>query len=170
MRQSLQRDNNSNYYKTRRIVPKAPESNSNWYIGLMTLIAMGMSLVSIYSIIIVLFGMLPGLIAMIVDQEPKRYISKIVLSFNATGLSIYLSRILFAKESANSLAVEYIIEPQTWLTIYSSAAVGWLIYWAIPHFAITLNNLKIQFRVQQLNLELEKLVQEWGDEIRFKNN
>ena len=149
---------------------RTSENNSNWYIGLMTLVAMGMSLVSIYSIIIVLFGMLPGLIAMIVDQEPKRYISKIVLSFNATGLSIYLSRILAAKESANAVAVEYIIEPQTWLTIYSSAAVGWIIYWAIPHFAITLSNIKIQFRIQQLNLELEKLVQEWGDEIRFKNN
>jgi hypothetical protein len=154
----------------KRKVKKTSTASSNWYIGLMTMVAMGMSIISIYSIIIVLFGMLPGLIAMIIDQEPKKYVSKIVLSFNFTGLCLYLSKIIAAHESANSMAIEFIISPQTWLTIYSAAAVGWMVYWAFPYFAISLNNLKIQFRVQQLNLELEKLVQEWGDEIRFKNN
>lgn len=145
-------------------------TSSNWYIGLMTMLAMAMSVISIYSIIIVLFGMLPGLIAMIIDQESKRFISKIVLSFNFTGLTLYLSKIISAHENANTIAVEFIINPKTWLTIYSSAAIGWLIYWAFPYFAITLNNLKIQFKIQQLNLELEKLVQEWGDDIRLKGN
>jgi len=107
---------------------KIPEGSSNWYIGLMTVIATGMSLISIYSIIIVLFGMLPGLIAMIVDQEPKRYVSKIVLSFNATGLSVYISKIIAAHESANALAIEFIMQQHTWLTIYSYAAIGYLVY------------------------------------------
>ena len=83
MRQAATRQNVMQKPRAFKKTTRTSENNSNWYIGLMTLVAMGMSLVSIYSIIIVLFGMLPGLIAMIVDQEPKRYISKIVLSFNA---------------------------------------------------------------------------------------
>ena len=142
-----------------------PVSSGQGYILSLTLAAMAMSLISAYSVIIVLFGMLPGLIAMIIDQEARRYISKIVLSFNATGFLPFLLKVL-KSSSSNTVAIEIIVDPRTWLTIYISASIGWLIYWILPYFFTSINNLKIQFRIQQLNFELERLVSEWGEEIK----
>lgn len=145
-----------------------PQTQGNGYILALTFSAMLMSLISAYSVIIVLFGMLPGLIAMIVDQDSKRYISKIVLSFNATGCLPFIIKIL-KSSSSNTAAMEMIVEPRTWLTIYASAAIGWALYWTFPHFFLAINNLKMQFRIQQLNYELDSLVTEWGDEIKSTN-
>ncbi len=152
-----------------KVAMKSSESSGNGYIIAITLAAAAISLVSVYSVIIVLFGMLPGLIAMIIDQEPRRYISRIVLTFNATGIMPYVAKILSSKGSSN-MAIEIIVEPKTWLMIYTAASVGWVIYWAFPQIAIMLNNLKTQIRLQKLNYDLEKLVVEWGDEIKFKKN
>ncbi len=51
---------------------KPRESSGNGYIIALTLAAMSMSYFSMYSAVVVMFGMLPGLIAMILDQEPRR--------------------------------------------------------------------------------------------------
>lgn len=142
-----------------------PVSSGQGYILTLTIAAMAMSLISAYSVIIVLFGMLPGLIAMIIDQEARRYISKIVLSFNATGCLPFLLKVL-KSSSSNAVAIEIIVDPRTWLTIYISASIGWFLYWILPYFFTSINNLKIQFRIQQLNFELERLVSEWGEEIK----
>ncbi len=143
------------------------ESSGNGYIIVLTLVAAAMSMYSMYSVVIVMFGMLPGLIAMIVDQDPRRYISKIVLTFNATGVVPYVVKILSGSGSG-SVAIEIIIEPKTWLTIYISASIGWLVYWIFPQIALFLNNVKTQIRLQKLNYDLDKLVEEWGDEIKTK--
>ncbi len=146
---------------------KPRESSGNGYIIALTLAAMSMSYFSMYSVVVVMFGMLPGLIAMIVDQEPRRYISKIVLTFNATGVVPFVAKIL-AGDGSSSIAIEIIIDPKTWLIIYISASFGWLVYWVFPQMAIFLHSIKAQVRLQKLNYDLEKLTHEWGDEIKTK--
>lgn len=143
------------------------ESSSNMYIIAITLSAMGVSLVSLYSVILVMFGMLPGLIAMIIDQETKRYISKIVLTFNAAGLAPFIAKVLSSKGSS-SIAIDMIIDPRTWLMIYLAASIGWIVYWAFPQIGIALNNMKTQIIIQKLNFEMDRLVEEWGDDIKSK--
>jgi uncharacterized membrane protein len=153
---------NSVLMKNRRV-----ENSSNGYIIAITLSAMVVSLVSLYSVILVMFGMLPGLIAMIIDQESKRYISKIVLTFNAAGVAPFIAKVL-SSNGANSVAVDMIIDPKTWLVIYIAASVGWIVYWLFPQVGIAMNSIKTQITVQRLNFEMEKLVQEWGDDIKSK--
>ena len=148
---------------------RSGETSGNGYIIAITLAAMCISVVSMYSVIIVMFGMLPGLIAMIVDQEPRRYISRIVLTFNATGVAPYIAKVLSGKGASN-MAIEIIIDPRTWLMIYTSATIGWLVYWGFPQAAIMFNNIKTQIRLQKLNYDLDKLVEEWGDDIKSKKN
>lgn len=140
-------------------------SSGTGYIVAISLMAMLISAYSMYSVIIVLFGLLPGLVAMIVDQEPKRYISKIVLTFNALGIAPFIIKIL-RSASGNGAAIEIIIDPRTWMMIFSGAAVGWVLYWVFPQIAIFLHNMKVNIRIKQLEIELAKLSNEWGDDIK----
>jgi len=133
---------------TGRAVRTPPSDNkiSNTYILVISLIAMGCSAISIYSVIIVLFGLLPGMVAIIVDQDRNHYISKIVLNYNAIGIVPFVFKIL-QSSNQNNMAISLIIDPRTWMLIFSSAALGWFVYW-------------------QLESELDKLAAEWGQEIR----
>lgn len=150
-----------------RVVRVQPSDSkiSNTYILIILLIAMGCSAISVYSVIIVLFGLLPGMVAIIVDQDRNHFISKIVLNYNAIGIVPYIFKI-FQSANPNNMAISLIIDPRTWMLIFSSAALGWLIYWAFPQAASAVQNVKSSIKVRQLEIELEKLSTEWGEEIR----
>lgn len=147
--------------------PSESSRIGNVYIIIICLAMLGISSISIYAVIILLFGLLPGLIAVIIDQEPNRFISKIVLSFNFSGIAPYIIRIIAeGSDSGNKLAVNLIIDPRTWMGIYGAAAFGWLVYYIFPQIAIMYNNITTQVRVKQLDKELSALTEEWGEEIK----
>lgn len=142
-------------------------SIGNFYIVILCLIGLGISAISMYAVIILLFGLLPGLIAVIIDQEPNKFISKIVLSFNFSGIVPYLIRIIAeGSDKGNKLAINLIIDPRTWMAIYGAAAFGWFVYWIFPQIAIMYSNITTQLKVKQLEKELSVLAEEWGEEIK----
>lgn len=137
---------------------------STVYITIISILALILSIISVYSVLLALFGILPGLVAMIIDQDRMRYISKIVVLYNVTGLAPFLVKIL-RSSSPNAVAVDIIVDPHSWMIVYSSAAIGWVIYWVFPHIAISIYTLKVNLRVAELENELKKLSLEWGNEI-----
>lgn len=151
--------------KRRVVAAKQSDTGVNTYLIGISVAAVAMSLVSMYAVVVVLFGLLPGLIAMIIDQDPKRFISKIVLSFNAVGIIQPIVTMMKAGGS-KSIGLEILIEPQTWLMIYSAASIGWAVYWIVPQLVVQAHNIKAQLRIQQLTFEMDRLTVEWGDEIK----
>lgn len=145
--------------------PTVSSSSGTGYVIAIVAMAMLVSAYSMYSVIIVLFGLLPGMVAMIIDQDPRRFISKIVLTFNGLGLAPFLIKIIRSK-SGNSVAIEIIIDPRTWMMIFAAAAVGWVLYWVFPQVALMLHNMKINLRIKHLEMEMSKLCGEWGDDIK----
>lgn len=138
--------------------------NATIYMIIISILALVLSVISVYSVLLSVFALLPGLVAMIIDQDRHHYISKIVILYNITGLAPYLVKIL-RSSSPNSIAIDIIVDPHSWLVIFSSAALGWIIYWVFPAIAIAIYNLKINLRTAELEAELKKLAAEWGNEI-----
>ena len=132
---------------------------------LMVLTSMAIAIISVYSVVILVFGLLPGLIAMVIDYDPRQYLSKIVISFNAVGVVPYLIQILNASV-ANVTAMKLITSPKTWLVIYASAGVGWVIYWMFPQIAMVMMPFQNKNKIETLNKELDELAEEWGEDVR----
>jgi hypothetical protein len=137
---------------------------STIYVTLFVLLSFCFYLISPYALILVIFGLLPGFIAIVIDQDRDRYISHIVTSLNIAGLVPYLYKIL--RYGSSSVAIELIIDPKTWLVIYSAAAVGWIIYWLIPQVAILFFTFITKSKINRLNAELDDLAREWGEDIK----
>lgn len=147
--------------------PAESSGMSNLYLILICFVGLGISAISMYAVIILLFGLLPGLIAVIIDQEHNKFISKIVLSFNFSGIVPYLIRIIAeGSDKGNKLAINLIIDPRTWMAIYGAAAFGWFVYWIFPQIATLYNNILTQIKIKQLDRELNLLAEEWGEEIK----
>ncbi len=138
--------------------------SSTLYTIVASVVALVLSVISVYSVLLTAFGILPGLVAVIIDQDKNRYISKIVMLYNITGLAPYLVKIL-QSSSPNAIAIDIIVDPHSWMIIFSSAALGWTIYWIFPQVAIFIYTFKINLRISDLETELKSLTSEWGNEI-----
>jgi ABC-type enterochelin transport system permease subunit len=143
--------------------------NLNFAIAIATFLIAGLWMVSIYSSIVFMFGMLPGLIAIVVDPEPDQFAAKIVSTFNLMGVAFYESQIIH-NLGMPSFGLNIALDPITWLMIYGAAAFGWLIYWIFPQFTFILINLRAQTKLLKLNSELNNLTAEWGEEIKSNIN
>ncbi len=128
------------------------------------IVALLFSLISPYSVILVLFGLLPSLIAMIIDPEKDGCIWKMVTLFNSIGILPYLIKI--SKSSGSAFVLEIIINPQTWMVIFTAASIGWILYWIFPQIAVLIKDLKINAKIAKLEKELDDLAKEWGEEIK----
>lgn len=135
------------------------------YIALAILCILLLSIYSAYLVLMIAFGVLPGMVAVLIDQERQKYISKIVMMFNIVGITPYIFKIVHNNDP-DFIAVDLMAEPITWMVIFGSAAIGWLIYWFFPEAALVFFDAKIENRISKLQKELDELCKEWGDDIR----
>ncbi len=142
------------------------KSGASVYVISIIFAALLLSIHSIYLVLIILFGILPAMVAILIDQEERKYISKIVLAFNLMGLIPYVIRILRGKGLSDSVAIDIMVEPVTWMIIYGYAAIGWLVYWLIPELGQIVNDWIINSKIHKLNDKIDVLSSEWGDEIK----
>ncbi len=131
-----------------------------------TVVVVAIAIFSTHTLFLILFGMLPGFIASIVDRYLSRDLTKIVILFNFSGISPYLVQILFHTDQVQEIAIKLILTPHTWLYIYTFSAVGWIVYRSFPNISLLIKNITIQLRINELTNELEKLTDEWGNEVR----
>ncbi len=136
----------------------------NVYFILICFLALSVSLISMYAVLLVLFGLLPAMIAIIIDQENQRYISKLVCIYNLIGIAPFIQKMV-KSSSPNTAAIEMILDPRSWMYIFASAAIGWAVYWLFPQLAITISKIHVASKIRELKTELDALTAEWGDEI-----
>lgn len=136
---------------------------------MITVAAVALAFFSAYSLFLLTFGILPAIVAIFVDGDPAKYLTRIVTSFNISGLMPYMIKLIFDPNAANAHATEYILDPYTWLVIYSASGTGWLIFWVFPATNALLTNFRIQIKVMELNNEMNTLVKEWGKDIQRSN-
>lgn len=121
--------------------------------------------VSVYSVVLLLIGLLPGFVAKLVDREPGQSLSKSVLALNIAALFFYLMHIVGAGIQANQIAINKVSDPYTWLVIYGACATGWLLDFYIPKAVIAFQLLQAYLKVRELQAEMNELKETWGNDI-----
>jgi hypothetical protein len=109
-------------------------------------------------------ALFPAFSAIILDRKPGRFSSKILCSFNLTGLCPYVIAI-FSGGSADSAAIGILYNPLSWLVIYGFAAVGWGIIYIIPQITLVFLEIKSKLMIKKIDDFQQKLVEEWGEEV-----
>ena len=109
-------------------------------------------------------GMVPTIVAMIVDRSKGRVRSWTVGFMNFAGCIPFLMEI-FKKGNHLDLAIKYIVEPRTIVVIYVAAAMGYLIDWAVTGIAASMQVSKAKARLKEIDKEQKELVERWGAEV-----
>ena len=114
--------------------------------------------------IVLAIGMLPSVVAYIVDRTGGKYLTITVALMNFCGTLPGITR-LWQFGQAYDAAGRIGLDPLHWLASYGAAAVGWVIYLSIPPILSVFYGRVTQTRIEGLKRKQADLVEVWGPEV-----
>src|SRR5690606_6801492 len=109
-------------------------------------------------------GMAPTRGAFIGDTTRGRYLTKCVAGRNFAGVMPFLYK-LWTTSHDMSTAIGLVTDLYVWLSMYSAAALGWLLFLGCPGMVATFRALNARRRIYMLREQQKSLINEWGESI-----
>ena len=114
--------------------------------------------------ILVFAGMIPTIIAFLIDQDARRSTTITVGLMNAAGVSPFVLT-LWEQGSTIKVSLGLLRHGMTWLVMYGSAAGGCVILFIIPPIVHVALIQKARHRIIELEKRQILLRSAWGDEV-----
>lgn len=119
---------------------------------------------SLPTVVLMFLGLLPAMVAFIVDDNPRKYATKCVVAANFAGTWFFLLR-LWTGDHSLAEAMAILTDVYAWLLMYSAAALGWLCYLWFPSIAALFMEMTAERRIAGLKLKQKKLIEAWGEGV-----
>ncbi|MBM3582720.1 MAG: hypothetical protein FJX37_12245 [Alphaproteobacteria bacterium] len=116
------------------------------------------------SMIVVLVGMVPTLIALVVDRNPRKLSAATIASLNFAGVLPYLVK-LWSKSQSLENALNIVVDVFALAVMYGAAGFGLMIYMTVPAFVASIFMVISQRRIAVLRETQRKIIDEWGESI-----
>jgi hypothetical protein len=102
-------------------------------------------------------GMVPTVVAYIVDLSPGRYACRCVASLNFAGVFPHILK-LWTTGHHMTGALKVAADPYAWLVMFSAAGLGWLLFIGVPGVSAALQSLNAKRTVESLKQRQRELV------------
>lgn len=117
------------------------------------------------SIVLLLIGMIPTIVALIIDRSPHKDQARSVGYLNFAGCLPWA--VDFWMSGGNFERVfEIVGDPLVLAVMYSAAATGWALCFIVRPFVAAYLAVAADIREAQLTKRQAELVEEWGEEVR----
>jgi len=120
---------------------------------------------SLPTLMVLFIGLLPSLVAALVERGGSRYAWLCVGGINLSGLAPWLFDLWFGHHTID-YAIHLITSVQVLLVAYGAAGIGWLIYLSVPPIVSTFTAMTSQRRSAVLISKQKKLEDLWGDGVK----
>ena len=120
--------------------------------------------VALPTVLLLSFGMLPSIVAAIVDRTEEKSATFCVGGLNFCGVFPYLFQ-LWLGDNSLSQATRELTDVFILAVMYGGAAMGWMLYLSLPPVIASFIQVMSQRRLQQLRETQRQIVEEWGDEV-----
>ena len=148
---------------------KPQQSGSLMLLGMVALFAsIILLLVSMASLLLVFFGMLPTLVSVLIDRSPQRFAFISVLAMNFAGVFPFLLELWLGSNSM-SAATDILTNVFSLFTMYGLAALGWILFLITPPLVSTVMAFVAQKRIANLRAKQKKLIAEWGNAVSMSD-
>jgi hypothetical protein len=123
---------------------------------------------SLPTILVMFVGLLPTIVAAVVERGDNRYAWVCIGGLNFSGLAPWLFSLWFGHHTLD-FAFEVVTNITMLLVAYGAAGVGSALYLALPPLVATLMSATAQHRAVGLHAAQRKLVEQWGDGVASPN-
>ena len=141
------------------IAKKRPGSVLTWLIGAAILVAF------YESIILLIVGMAPTVVAILTDRSPQKVCARTVGYLNFAGCVPWAVQYWIGGGDLERV-FDMVGDPYVLLVMYASAAVGWLLYYAMRPVAASYLAVNNEIKASQLKKRQQDLIDGWGPEVR----
>lgn len=142
---------------------KAKAGSKGWGLQILLIVVLLASILFMPTTILVIFGMLPTIVAALVDRKGgARAIT--VGSINLCGCMPFLLD-LWTKSHTTDYAVSLITDPRTIIVMYSAAGIGYMIDWALSGIVATIMIQRSSGRLKAIRTRQDEMVERWGREV-----
>ncbi len=138
--------------------------------GLLLLAAFALipaGLVVLPTTILIGVGMLPTVVAYVIDQDPEKSAPITVGAMNFCGVMPFAIGLWQAGHTLPAL-MPMLRDPVTWFFMYGAAGVGWLLYYGLPPMIAGVVVMRDETRIRTLDTERRALIEEWGPDVVAK--
>lgn len=129
-------------------------------LGIFAMLAIGLGSPTLLLFMMVALG--PTIGAALIDKDPEKHSA---IAVGAMSLAAMIPLVLGQLTARSGSGYSVLFDPFAWLTVYGAASVGWAIHAAVPYIAVTITELRTDWRKKELRKQQEQLVEEWGPEV-----
>ncbi len=131
-------------------------------------VAVGVVLVvtiSLPSVLLLFFGMLPTMVAFIIDRSRQKHAMFSVGGMNFSGVFPFLLNLWTGEHTVNAATNMLTDDPFTLAMMYGAAGLGWLLYISVPPVVTAFLTVMAQHRIAQLRTTQTRIIEEWGEDV-----
>jgi hypothetical protein len=120
-----------------------------------------------FGFIFLVVALLPSIAAFFVDSGYERSAFRTIFACNLAAIMPTITPMFVSGLKFKHYEIgQTVSDPKVWLYIYSGAAIGWgMIYFGLGIGRVVLS-IKHKFKVRMLEWAQEKLLEEWGEQVR----
>jgi hypothetical protein len=122
------------------------------------------ALIVLPSSTLLLAGMIPTIVAIIVDRDEDKSAALTVGAMNLCGVAPFIVQ-LWQQGQTMAVAMRMLADPKTWLVMFGAAGLGWLMYFFIPQIVVAIATLRAQSKIKELEERRSLLIADWGTDI-----
>jgi len=121
-------------------------------------------IVSLPTVMILFFGLLPTIVAAIIDRSPQRNATFCVGGINFCGVFPYMMQ-LWAGENSMDEAMTILTDVFSLVVMFGAASFGWMIFLSLPPVVSAFVSVIRQHKVATLRATQRRLIEEWGEDV-----
>ncbi len=130
------------------------------FIVLCVLVSVLFSAVSI----ILAIGMLPTVVATIVDRSEGKIRALTIGAMNLAGCAPFVVDVLKGGNNIET-AINFIVQPETIIVMYFAAGIGYVIDWSMTGIVSSMIVQKGKKRLKDIEKNKKELIDRWGIEV-----
>ncbi|MBR7159037.1 MAG: hypothetical protein IKD08_05130 [Alphaproteobacteria bacterium] len=146
---------------------KNKKSQSSFGMGwqfLILLLFLPVFLLSMPSVVFLLFAMLPSIVALIAGNSTTPFRNLCLGAMNLAGALPFLFHLWMNNHSFEG-AVDILFNLSTLLVIYGTASLGLLLYHLLPIVVGLVIEIFLNAKIRRLQIEQEDLLETWGASV-----
>jgi len=117
--------------------------------------------------ILMLSGLIPTMVATVLDRYRAKYLTRSVGFMNLAGLTPLIVQLWSNGLTMDSVAA-ILSRPISWLMMYGAAGIGWVLFLGMPSLARVFVDIRADQLQRDLKARAGHLVEEWGEEVTGK--
>jgi hypothetical protein len=127
-------------------------------------VLVGLVVVALPTVTLLFIGMLPTVVAYLIDRTRQKYATFCVGGMNFCGVFPYVLDLWNGIHSMSG-AFRILTDVFALLLMYGAAAFGWALFASIPPVVVSVLTVMAQRRVSTLRTNQRRIIEEWGEEV-----